>query len=176
MLLTRLLTFPDPRLRTPARPVSEFGGELELEARAMVDVMRHFSGVGLAAPQLGLAKRLIVIAPRESEEVVALANPLITDRSVESEVGAESCLSLPGISIEVPRALAIKLSATDLEGAPLDLEATGQAARILQHEIDHLDGRLIIDSLDPKDYPARLDYLRRLPNHVAGRAHLQDLI
>lgn len=167
-MLARMRLLGDPVLRTPAREVSDFDEVLEAQARQMVEAMRRHGGVGLAAPQVGICRRLVVVAPRNSEEVLALVNPKLTEHSAETQTDTEGCLSIPGLSIEVERPLAVRIEAQDLAGDHVDLAATGRAARILQHELDHLNGRLIVDYL-PRDQRQLLaDYLRRLPNFAAG--------
>jgi peptide deformylase len=105
-------------------------------------------GIGLAAPQVGVSLRLMVVGHDAKQEPQALLNPRITEASGQV-TAEEGCLSIPGIFADVTRAVRVCVEATDLEGAPVSLEASGLPARVLQHEIDHLDGVLFIDRLDP---------------------------
>lgn len=139
-----LRIFPDSALRLQANTVSEFGAELESLAQFMASVMARYGGVGLAATQVGILQRLIVVAP-ENQPLLALVNPVIEWESAETEIAEEGCLSLPGIYLQVPRPAEVTVSTVDLVGREQWLELSGAAARIVQHEVDHLDGRLIID-------------------------------
>ena len=156
--------FGDPVLRTPASKVDVFDDALRDEAATMVQLMRDAHGVGLAAPQLGRLRRLIVIDPDPDGEPVALVNPEITRFSDETEVGDEGCLSIGEIVVPVERALGISLTANDLEGNPLELELEGFAARVIQHEVDHLNGVLIVDRTDAD---SRKEALRELRESAA---------
>lgn len=149
----------DPVLRTPAAAVTRFDETLREEATRMVAVMHEARGVGLAAPQLGKLTRLIVLAPAEEGPAYVLANPRIAWRSDGEEVDNEGCLSIGEVSVPVARALAVRVEAQDLDGAPVTVEADGFEARVLQHEIDHLDGVLILDRTTPE---ARREALREL--------------
>ena len=137
--------YGDPVLRSAASEVSEFGPELAEEAARMVAIMRDAMGVGLAATQLGILRRLLVIQAGADARPTAIANPRIEWLSGDFAVAEEGCLSLPGIGVDVERSLHARVSGVDVEGAPLELEASGLEARVLQHEIDHLDGILILD-------------------------------
>ncbi len=150
----------DPVLRTPAAPVTTFDQALFDEASEMVAMMHDARGVGLAAPQVGKLRRLIVIDPGEESAPVALVNPEITWRSDDEELGPEGCLSIGEISVEVPRATSIRLTAQDVEGNPLEIEAQEFTARVIQHEIDHLDGILILDRTSPQERKQALAELR----------------
>ncbi len=150
----------DPALRTPAAPVTTFDQALSDEAAEMVSVMHDARGVGLAAPQMGRLRRLIVIDPHGDTAPIALVNPEITWRSDDEEIGPEGCLSIGEISVDVPRAIAIRLTAQDVQGNPLDIEAQDFTARVIQHEIDHLDGILILDRTTPDQRKEALRELR----------------
>lgn len=136
-------TFGDPVLKTRAAPVDAFDESLSRLAEEMLATMREREGVGLAANQVGRLKRILVAAVEDEEYVVV--NPVIKEVADTTEQGAEGCLSIPGIQVEVERATGITLSGQDLTGAPLRIEASGLVARIFQHEVDHLDGVLILD-------------------------------
>jgi len=138
----RIRTFNDPVLRRAAAPVRRVTGSVKRLARSMVETMREYAGVGLAAPQVGVSKRLIVIDA--GEEVHILINPRITASS-GSEVDWEGCLSFPGLLAEVERARTVSVEATGLDGKSVWLDAEDFFARALQHEIDHLDGVVILD-------------------------------
>ncbi|MEJ7819214.1 MAG: peptide deformylase [Rubrobacteraceae bacterium] len=138
--------FGDPVLKSRAMPVKEFDEALARLAEDMLQTMRDYEGVGLAANQVGRLKRLLVAATEDDE--FAIVNPVIGSRSEESEVFAEGCLSIPGIQVDVERPTAVTISGQDLEGGPMRLELEGLLARIFQHEIDHLDGVLILDRTD----------------------------
>ncbi|MBA3610366.1 MAG: peptide deformylase [Rubrobacter sp.] len=138
--------FGDPVLKSRATPVKEFDEALARLADDMLQTMRDHEGVGLAANQVGRLKRLLVAATEDDE--FAIVNPVIESRSEESEFFAEGCLSIPGIQVDVERPTAVTISGQDLEGGPIRLELEGLLARIFQHEIDHLDGVLILDRTD----------------------------
>jgi peptide deformylase len=143
--LSQVRTFGDPVLRSRASDVTDFGPELAEEAERMVAIMRDAMGVGLAATQLGALRRLLVFQAAADASATAVANPTIEWLSEELATAEEGCLSLPGIGVDVERALHARVRGFDVEGNPLLLEASGLEARVLQHEIDHLDGVLILD-------------------------------
>jgi peptide deformylase len=143
--LARVVQFGDPVLKSKASPVREFGPELRAEVERMVAIMRDALGVGLAATQLGLLRRLLVFQAGSDSEPTALINPQIEWLSDEVVVAEEGCLSLPRVSMDVERSLHARLSGLDVDGEPVRIEASGLEARVLQHEIDHLDGVLILD-------------------------------
>jgi peptide deformylase len=143
--LAQVVTFGDPVLRSRASDVTEFGADLAAEAERMVAIMRDAMGVGLAATQLGALRRLLVFQAGPDAEATAVANPRIEWLSAELATAEEGCLSLPGVGVDVERALHARVSGQDTDGQPLLLEASGLEARVLQHEIDHLDGVLILD-------------------------------
>src|SRR5918998_4399965 len=136
-------TFGDPILKTRAALVKDFDGSLERLAEGMLATMREQEGVGLAANQVGRLKRILV-ATLEDEEFVVV-NPVIEEAAETTDKALEGCLSIPGIQVEVERPTAVTVSGQDPSGAPLRIEVSGMLARIFQHEIDHLDGVLILD-------------------------------
>src|SRR5215212_3014113 len=136
-------TFGDPVLKTPAAPVKSFDGSLAHLTEEMLSTMREHEGVGLAANQVGRLKRVLVAALEDREYVIV--NPVIEEASDTTGEELEGCLSIPGIQVEVERPTAVMVSGQDVSGAPISLEASELLARILQHEIDHLDGVLILD-------------------------------
>lgn len=139
-------TFGDPVLKSRAAPVETFDDNLTRLAGDMLETMRAYEGVGLAANQVGRLKRILVAA-LEDEEIV-LVNPVIEDKSEELEKDTEGCLSIPEIQVKVERPVAVTVSGQDLTGDPVRIEARDLLARIMQHEIDHLDGVLILDRTD----------------------------
>jgi peptide deformylase len=143
--LAQVRTFGDPVLRSRASDVTEFGPELAAEAERMIAIMRDAMGVGLAATQLGTLRRLLVFQAGADASPTTVANPVIEWLSDELATAEEGCLSLPGIGVDVERALHARVRGVDASGEPLLLEASGLEARVLQHEIDHLDGVLILD-------------------------------
>jgi peptide deformylase len=143
--LAHVVKFGDPVLKSVASPVSNFGPELRAEVERMIAIMRDGMGVGLAATQLGVLRRLLVFQAGPDGEPTALINPFIEWRSDEDSLAEEGCLSLPRVSMDVERPLHVRVSGRDAEGEPIEIEASGLEARVLQHEIDHLDGVLILD-------------------------------
>jgi peptide deformylase len=159
--------YPDPVLKQAARPVELFDDDLRALAERMIRLMHDASGAGLAAPQIGLLRRLFVFQPDLDAEPRALVNPEIVERSEETAVEGEGCLSLyllidEDLTVPVERALRISVRAQDLDGAELEFEAEGHEARIIQHEVDHLEGKLIVDIDRAADGDARRDAMRVL--------------
>jgi peptide deformylase len=151
-------TFGDPVLKTRATPVDTFDESLSRLAEEMLATMREQEGVGLAANQVGRLKRILVAALEDQEYVVV--NPLIEEAAETTEKDSEGCLSIPGIQVEVERSTGITLSGQDATGTPLRIEASGLMARIFQHEIDHLDGVLILDRTDRDSRKAAMREMR----------------
>lgn len=150
-----ILAHPNPALRQPAEPVDPAADDsLRPLAARMARLMYEAPGIGLAATQVGVQKRLIVFDL--DEQLVALCNPEIAERSEETETDEEGCLSLPGITVPVERASRVVCTALDLDGEPVRIEADGLYARLLQHETDHLDGVLIIDRATPEERRAAI--------------------
>ncbi len=143
--LAQVIKFGDPVLKSKASPVANFGPELRAEVERMIAIMRDGMGVGLAATQLGVLRRLLVFQAGSDGEPTALVNPTIEWSSEEATIAEEGCLSLPRVSMDVERPLHIRVSGRDAEGEAVKIEASGLEARVLQHEIDHLDGILILD-------------------------------
>jgi peptide deformylase len=143
--LAHVRKFGDPVLRTRARPVQRFDDELAAEVEHMGRLMNDAMGVGLAATQVGVLHRVLVYRVGSQGPVAALVNPEIEWRGRESEAMEEGCLSLPGVLLDVDRAVHVRVRGHDERGEPLVVEASGLEARVLQHEIDHLDGVLILD-------------------------------
>ncbi|HEX8122008.1 MAG TPA: peptide deformylase [Solirubrobacteraceae bacterium] len=143
--LAHIRQFGDPILRTKARPVDQFDAGLREEIERMGRLMHESIGVGLAAPQAGVSHRLLVYRTEPDSPVQALVNPEIEWTSRDKEIGEEGCLSLPGVHVEVERPVHILVRARDGDGEPVVVEASGFEARVIQHEVDHLDGVLILD-------------------------------
>jgi len=147
----RIVTHPDPVLRRKARKVTEFTPDLQALIDDMVETMRVAPGVGLAAPQVDVSLRVIVVEygddddPDVPAKLYAVVNPEITRLSQDKEVGAEGCLSIPGFGGNVERPLEAVIKGQNRHGKPVRIKASGWLARIFQHEIDHLDGVLFID-------------------------------
>jgi peptide deformylase len=149
----------DPVLRARALPVDRFDEKLKAEIERMTELMHDALGVGLAATQLGVLHRVLVYRAFPEEPATALVNPVLEWSSEELEAAAEGCLSLPGVHVEVERALSVKVRAQDESGNELRIEAEGLPARVIQHEIDHLDGVLILDRI-PRE--ARKEAMRAM--------------
>lgn len=143
--LAHVRQFGDPVLRTRARPVEHIDDALRSEIARMADLMNDAMGVGLAATQLGVLHRLLVYRVQQQSPVSALINPEIEWRGSEQETAEEGCLSLPEVGVDVERPVHVRVRATDEHGEPIVIEATGLEARVIQHEVDHLDGVLILD-------------------------------
>jgi len=145
--LARVRKLGDPVLRATALPVERFDEKLAQEVERMGELMHDALGVGLAATQLGVLHRVLVYSAYADDPLTALVNPVIEWRSDELESAMEGCLSLPGVHVEVERAVRLRVSAQDERGKSLAIEAEGLAARVIQHEVDHLDGILILDRI-----------------------------
>jgi len=158
--LAHVVKFGDPVLKSKASPVREFGPGLRAEVERMVGIMRDGLGVGLAATQLGVLRRLLVFQAGPDSEPTALVNPEIEWLSGEVVVAEEGCLSLPRVSMDVERPLHARFSGLDVDGEPIRIEASGLEARVLQHELDHLDGVLILDRAPRAQRKAALRALR----------------
>jgi peptide deformylase len=151
MALREIITLPHPTLRRKAHKVTDFGPELQTVVDDMVETMRQAPGVGLAAPQVNVPLRIIVVEYGSDEDEEApkklytVINPEITRPSPETVVGTEGCLSVPGIVGEVERIEALTVKGLSRRGQPITIKAKGWLARIFQHEIDHLDGIVFVD-------------------------------
>ena len=145
--LARVRKLGDPVLRAKALAVERFDETLVQEVERMGALMHDALGVGLAATQLGVLHRVLVYSAYADDPLTALVNPVIEWRSEELESALEGCLSLPGVHVEVERAARVRVTAQDERGAPLEIEAEGLSARVIQHEVDHLDGILILDRI-----------------------------
>jgi peptide deformylase len=158
--LAHVVKFGDPVLKSKASPVSEFGPELRAEVERMIAIMRDGMGVGLAATQVGMLRRVLVFQAGPDSEPTALVNPEVEWLSDEVVTAEEGCLSLPRVSMDVERPLHARFGGRDTGGDPVRLEASGLEARVLQHEIDHLDGVLILDRASREQRKGALRALR----------------
>ncbi|CAN5125387.1 peptide deformylase [soil metagenome] len=150
MTLLTILRYPDPRLHTVAKPVAVVDARLRQLVDAMLHTMYEAEGIGLAATQVDVHERLVVIDVSESRnQPLVLINPEIVWASPETRIGDEGCLSVPGIYDGVERALAVKVEALDLDGKRLLHEAEGMLAVCIQHEMDHLMGKVFVEYLSP---------------------------
>ena len=162
-LRLRIVTYPDPVLRQPADPVAEVSDEVRAVAHRMIELMHEAPGVGLAAPQVGLPWRMFVANPTgEPGNDRVFINPEVADASRDVTAMEEGCLSLPEIRGEVQRPRRVTVRATDLEGERFELTSEELPARVWQHEIDHLDGVLIIDKMTRMDRLANRRPLKAL--------------
>jgi len=141
-----VVKYPADVLRLVAAPVGRVNKRIRQLIEQMVDATRKAHGIGLAAPQVGISERVIVVSI-DGRKLIPLVNPLIL-RAEGEQIGEEGCLSLPGLYGEVLRNAAIEVEALDAEGRPVNLFLEGLSARVVQHEVDHLDGVLFVDKVD----------------------------
>jgi peptide deformylase len=157
--LAQIRQYPDAALKLKAHPVAEFDDELASLVERMKLLMHDANGIGLAATQVGVLRRLFVFQPSE-DEVLAVVNPELERVSDETEVADEGCLSIQGVTVPVERALEVTLVGRDETGAEVRYELDGYAARCAQHETDHLDGVLMLDRTTPEARREALGVLR----------------
>jgi peptide deformylase len=150
----------DPVLKSRATPVDHFDDSLRRQVGRMAGIMNDALGVGLAAPQLGISQRLLVYRVGPDAPLTALANPELEWASGELELGEEGCLSIPGIMVDVDRPVYVRVRGLDEEGEERVVEASGLEARVIQHEIDHLDGVLILERTSRDERKRALRELR----------------
>jgi peptide deformylase len=161
---SQIRQYPEPVLREPARPVSEFSDDLRALTTRMITLMDDANGIGLAGNQVGLLRRVLVYHPdREGAEARVMVNPVIVEHSDEKEIDEEGCLSLGPLRVPVERSVRVSVDAQDENGEPVHVNAEHLEARVLQHEIDHLDGVLIIDRTSPEARREALAALRPQP-------------
>jgi peptide deformylase len=160
MALSQVIKFGDPVLNSKASPVTDFDQTLAGDVERMIAIMRDAIGVGLAATQLGILRRLLVFAAGSDAEPTAVVNPEIEWLSDDVVVAEEGCLSIPRITVDVERPLHVRLRGSDQGGEPILIEASGLEARVLQHEIDHLDGVLMLDRTTREQRKGALRALR----------------
>ena len=163
--LVQIRQYPDPALRIRANEVEDVGDAVAELVLRMTTLMQEARGVGLAAPQVGVLRRVLVYQTSDEEPVVALVNPRLTGSSDEVETVDEGCLSLGAASVVVPvsRPVSITVEALTPDGEQVTVEAEGLEARVIQHELDHLDGVLILDRTGPDERREALAELRPQP-------------
>ena len=161
--LAQIRQYPDPVLRMRAREVESFDADLARLVERLSDLVERANGAGLAATQVGVLRRVVVVNTGENGTRLALVNPEIVEHSAETEVDEEGCLSLQGVLVPVERHVAVTVAASDPGGADLRLELEGFDARACQHELDHLDGVLMIDRTTDDARRAALATLRPQP-------------
>lgn len=157
--LSHVRQFGDPVLRTDARPIENFDENVHAQAAKMIQLMDEAFGIGLAAPQIGVSNRLLVYRVGDTPPVV-LANPVIEWSSDNSEIFEEGCLSLANVQVDVDRPIHVRVVGQDANGDRVKIEASGLNARVIQHEMDHLDGILILDRASKDQRKAALRALR----------------
>jgi peptide deformylase len=173
MALLEIRTYPDPILREECQPVKVFDDALRTLAENMAETMYASDGIGLAAPQVGIVSSFLVVDSASPEErgkaVLALANPVITesDGAIEFE---EGCLSLPELTVPTTRKARVTVAAQDLEGNDIEVVAEGLLAIVLQHEIDHLHGRLLVDYVAPLRRASVIRKLKKIKVQVGKEA------
>ena len=158
--LSEVRQFGDPVLKSRASEVTDFNADLAAEAERMIDLMQGALGIGLAATQVGAMRRMLVFQAGPDSVPRAVVNPEIEWAGDDLVTAEEGCLSLAGVTVDVERPLHARVKALDLDGRPFLIEASGLEARVLQHEIDHLDGLLILDRTTREQRRAALRALR----------------
>jgi len=161
LALAQIRQYPDSVLRMEARPVEEFDEDLQRLVARMKELMEEANGVGLAATQVGVLQRMFVFQLADDDEVTTIVNPEITKRSRSTEVADEGCLSLQGVLVPVERASEVTIEGRDVTGAPFKLELEEMDARVVQHELDHLDGVLMLERTDDESRKDALATLRK---------------
>lgn len=163
--LAQIRQYPDPVLRMRANEVEDFDDSVSSLVERMTALMQEARGVGLAAPQVGVLRRVLVYQTSDEDPVVALVNPTVVSTSEEREAAEEGCLSLGAATVVVPveRSTSLTVLGTDPAGEPVTVEAEGLEARVIQHELDHLDGVLIVDRTAPDERREALAQLRPQP-------------
>jgi len=166
MALREIVTVPNPVLRRKAHPVTKFDGELQVLITDMIETMREAPGVGLAAPQVGVSQRVILVEYTTDEEdetapkkLFVVVNPEIKVTDKETEMGVEGCLSVPGLLGDVERPLAVTVKGLNRQGQPTRIKAQGWLARIFLHEVDHLEGVVFTDLAETIWKPEQDDYV-----------------
>ena len=159
--LAQIRQYGDPVLRMEARDVETFDDDLARLADRMKRLMVDASGVGLAGNQVGILQRIVVMQPSPDEDAITLVNPRIVERGSEREVAEEGCLSLQGVLVPVERHVTLAVEARDEAGQDIRLDLEELAARVVQHELDHLDGVLMLERTDDDSRKDALATLRR---------------
>jgi peptide deformylase len=168
--LRHVRKFGDPVLRTTALPVERFDEELQAEVMRMGELMHDALGVGLAATQLGVLHRVLVYRVYVDDPITALVNPVLEWTSEELETAEEGCLSLPGVHVEVERHARLRVRAQDETGAEREIEAEGLEARVIQHEIDHLNGVLVLDRISREARKEAMRAMREAQSEADGHS------
>ena len=163
LALAQIRQYPDPVLRMEAKEVERFDDDLRRLVSRMIQLMQDANGVGLAGNQVGTVQRVFVLQANAEDEPRALVNARITDRSDETVTDDEGCLSLIGVTVPVERPINVTVEAKDERGEDVRLELEGHAARVAQHELDHLDGILILERTTPEARREALGTLRPQP-------------
>jgi peptide deformylase len=158
--LAQIRQYPDPVLRMKAREVEDFDQDLARLVERMLHLMSDANGAGLAANQVGVLRRVFVFHPDADSEPVAIVNPVVSDRGEEAVSDAEGCLSMQGVQVPVERAVSLRLEGHDPEGKEFSIDLNDLGARIAQHELDHLDGVLILDRTTEEARKEALGILR----------------
>jgi peptide deformylase len=166
--LAHVRKFGDPVLRATALEVERFDENLRAEVERMGELMADALGVGLAATQIGVLHRVLVYRAYGDDPITALVNPTLEWSSEELETATEGCLSLPGVHVEVERAAQVRVRAQDAEGKWRSVQAEGLEARVIQHEIDHLEGVLILDRIPRAARKEAMRELREAMNQTEG--------
>jgi peptide deformylase len=172
--LSQVVKFGDPVLRSAASPVTDFDQELAADAERMIGLMRDAIGVGLAATQLGKLRRMLVFQVGSDAEPTILVNPEIDWRSTDMVTAEEGCLSLPGVVVDVERPLYVRAHGVGVRGEPVSIEASGLEARVIQHEVDHLDGVLMLDRTDRDQRRGALSALREGGTYAPERPEAEE--
>jgi peptide deformylase len=174
--LAEITKFGDPVLRSEASPVTDFDEALIADLARMVRIMRNATGVGLAATQLGILRRALVFQAGADAPATAIVNPTVEWASTDDQVTAEEgCLSLPGIVVDVERPLHARVTGLNASREPIEIEASGLEARVLQHEIDHLDGMLIVERTTREQRKGALRALREGATYAPPRPEEDEL-
>jgi peptide deformylase len=163
LALAQIRQYPDPVLRMQAREVEDFDGDLGNLVERLEHLLREANGLGLAATQIGVLRRVFAFLPDPEQEPVVIVNPSFSATSEERESDTEGCLSLQGVVIPVERHVSLTVEGKDPAGKDVRLELEGLPARIAQHELDHLDGVLILDRTTPEGRREALAILRPQP-------------
>ena len=163
LALAQIRQYPDPVLRLPPHEVEDFDDDLAQLVERMMRLMQDARGVGLAANQVGVLRRVFILQADEDEEPQALVNPAVVERSKDAEADDEGCLSLQGVQVPVERSLEVTIEGTDETGAPVSYALAELLARVVQHEVDHLDGLLILDRTTPEARREAMAALRPQP-------------
>lgn len=166
--LAQVRKLGDPVLRAKALPVERFDQRLVEEVERMGALMDDALGVGLAANQVGVLHRLLVYRTDPEQPLSALANPVIEWASEETEAAPEGCLSIPGVHVDVERPARVRVRAQDVAGAAVEIEAEGLQARVIQHEVDHLDGVLILDRVSREQRKEAMRAMRQALSEREG--------